>query len=319
MAVFTLLNEQEISDFLEAYALGTLVSVAPIAEGVENTNYKLEIRTPCRQFFAVLTVFEARVPEAELPYYLGLVAHVAAAGFAAPQPYPQKNGTLFGHIKGKPAAISQWLEGRNNAPATAVHLQALGMAAAQFHAATQGFEGTRTHMLSPFRLAPLATTMAQRLDEIEQGLWEKVQAELEWLSTQRADGLPQGHIHADLFPDNVFFDDTGEVSGFIDFYFSAPDALVYELAVMANCWCFDEKNMWQPALWNALLAGYESVRKLSIAERQALPMLSRGAALRFMLTRAQQWLAPKTERVLNMKNPNEYLEKWCAHQQGKTL
>lgn len=321
MAVFTTLTEQEIGAFLENYALGTLVSAAPIAEGVENTNYRIELRTSCSHFPAVLTVFESRVPEEDLPYYLGLVAHVAANGFPAPQPYPTKQGALFGHVKGKAAAISQWLEGRNNQPADGARLYQLGSMAAKFHVASKDFTGSRVHEFTPFGLQPLAQSCSERLNEIAPDLWEAVQAELAWLDAQKeqASGLPRGHIHADLFPDNVFFDEAGKVSGFIDFYFSAPDVLVYELAVLSNCWCFDAAGQWQPDAWDSLLAGYESERKLEAAEKEILLVLMRASAMRFMLTRAQQWLAPRTELVLKPKDPSEYLAKWQAHQQGKTL
>ncbi len=316
MAVYTHLSLSACRDwFARAYALGEVVRLEGITQGVENSNYLLVATPPGAGGIPyILTLYERRVRAEDVPFYLGLMEHARAGGCAVPAPQRRADDALWGMLEGKPAAVVSFLTGANMAAPTPARLFALGQACAELHAALRDFRQERVNDLSPFALESVYAGCGAGLDRIEPGLQTAIGAELAWLAAHAPGALPRGAIHADLFPDNVFFE--GErLSGLIDFYFACTDALVYELAVILVSWCMDEaRGALNKPLAEALVAGYESRRPLEAAERAALPIYTRGAALRFLLTRAYDWIHPVPGAQVVVKDPREYLRKWRACQ-----
>ena len=295
MAVYTDVSDEALADFLRRYDLGTAVSCKGIAEGVENSNFLLETTGGGGTGGGgggsryILTLYERRVASADLPFFVGLMDHLAARGFPCPRPVRDREGEALGELAGRPAAMVSFLSGTWSAAPDAARMRQVGATAARLHLLAADFTVARANALAPSGWPPLARAALPRADEVEPGLADLIASELEALAGAWPDGLPRGVIHADLFPDNVFFLHE-RLSGVIDFYFACNDVLVYELAIAMNAWCFGTANRYDPALADALLAGYESVRPLDAAEREALPVLCRGAALRFLLTRTVDWL-----------------------------
>jgi len=311
MAVYTEVSDEALRAFLDEYALGELLAYRGIAEGVENSNYAL--RTGAGDF--VLTLYEKRVDPAELPYFLGLMAHLAARGLACPTPVHGRDGAALRSLCGRPAAICTFLEGVWPRRVRPEHLAPLGEALARLHAAGGDFATHRPNALGPAGWAPLLERCRARGDEAQPGLVAELDEHLAGiLAAWPAPGaLPVGQIHADLFPDNVFFlpDAAGRprVSGVIDFYFACTDLLAYDIAIALNAWCFEPDGSFNVTKARTLLAAYEGVRRLSAAERAALPTLARGAALRFLLTRLFDWTHTPPGALVTRKDPLEYLRK----------
>lgn len=304
MAVYTHLSDDDLTALLRDYDLGALVACDPVAEGIENTNYKL---TTAQGRF-ILTLFERRVAEADLPYFIGVMAHLAARGFPAPEPIARRDGDLISRAKARPAVIVSFLEGAWPRSPVLAHCAAVGEALARMHVALADFEQTRANTLGPTGWEAL---LAPRFDEAEKlraGLGAAVARDVEDVRIAWPEGLPRGAIHADLFPDNVFF--VGDrFSGAIDFYFACTDFLAYDLAVCLNAWCFEGERVWSAARGAAMIAAYEGVRPLSAEERAALPLLARGAALRFFATRLMDWSAQRPGALVKPKDPLEYADK----------
>jgi homoserine kinase type II len=313
MAVYTQIHDEELIAFLENYDLGPLLSCKGIAEGVENSNYYLH--TGAGSF--ILTLYEKRVAEADLPFFLGLMEHLAARGVSCPLPVRNRAGAALGRLAGRPAAIITFLDGYSIAHPEAAHCAALGAALAQFHRAGADFPMRRANTLSVSGWRPLFTPSAARADEVAAGLGDMVAAELDHLEAHWPKDLPAGVIHADLFPDNVFF--LGEtISGVIDFYFACTDFLAYDLAVCLNAWCFTAAGDYERDKGEALLAGYCATRPLTPAEIAAFPLLARGAALRFLLTRFVDWLNVPPGALVRPKDPKEYLSRLKTHREIAT-
>jgi len=309
MAVYTDVAAEELEAFLAGYAIGELLSYKGIAEGVENSNFLLHTTTG--NF--ILTLYERRVAAADLPFFLGLMEHLAKRGITCPQPVKNRSGAMLGEVSGKPAAIITFLEGMWIRRPSGRHCGALGEALAKLHRAGADFPGKRANALSVAGWRPLYQTVAARCDSVQPGLAAALAAELEQLEAQWPRNLPQGVIHADLFPDNVFF--LGDkLSGLIDFYFACTDALAYDLAICLNAWCFEADHSYNVTKGRALLQAYAAVRPLASAERQALPMLARGAALRFLLTRLVDWFDERGAALVRRKDPIEYFRKLRFHQ-----
>lgn len=303
MAVYTPVDEHALAAFLQSYDLGSPKSFDGILQGIENSNFRLE--TDAGRF--VLTVFERRAAEADLPYFLGLMAHLATKGYPAPRPQPRLDGRVIGRIAGKPAAIVTFLEGdwpKSPGPKDAA---AAGRALARLHLAATDYPGRRANDLGVDSWPDLFQPSASRADDVAPGLRAEIEAALARLKADWPRRLPSGAIHADLFPDNLFLDDAGEVSGVIDFYFACDDAYAYDLAIMLNAWCFDQVGGWSHDRAKALTAGYESARPLEPREHQALPTLLSGAAMRFLLTRLYDWLHPAPGALVRPKDPLEQL------------
>jgi homoserine kinase type II len=309
MAVYTDVSAEDLADHLAGYDIGTLLSYKGIAEGVENSNYLLH--TSRGYYF--LTLYEKRVAVGDLPFFLGLMGHLARHGITCPQPVLNRAGEALGTLAGRPAAIIDFLEGVWPRRPNAAHCAAVGEALARMHLAGADFTMRRANALALAGWHPLHAAMAPRADEIQRGLGTALAQELAFLDAAWPQGLPQGVIHADLFPDNVLF--LGEkLSGLIDFYFACNDILAYDVAICLNAWCFELDGSFNVTKARGLLGAYERVRPLSAAERDALPVLARGAALRFLLTRAVDWLNVPPGALVRPKDPLEYWRKLRFHQ-----
>jgi homoserine kinase type II len=312
VAVYTDINEIELEYFLANYNLGALLSYKGIAEGVENSNFLLHTESGSY----ILTLYEKRVKPGDLPFFLGLMDHLAARGISCPLPVHQRNGAAIGELAGRPAAIVTFLEGMWMRRPTAAHCRAVGEALAALHLAGEGFGLRRGNALSVKDWRPLWDLAKRRADEVEMGLAEEVEADLVDLETHWPAALPSGICHADMFPDNVFF--LGErLSGLIDFYFACNDVWTYDLSVCLNAWCFEKDHAFNLTKGSALLAGYQSRRKLTDDEAKALPLLARGSALRFMLTRLYDWLNTPEGALVVRKDPLEYVRKMRFHRSVK--
>lgn len=249
---------------------------------------------------------------ADLPFFLGLMQHLAGKGIRCPLPVRQKDGTLIGELARRPAAIITFLEGMWMRRPTVEHCRAVGEALAGMHLAGADFEMTRRNALTLDDWRPLWGMSRDRTDEVEPGLASETEADLAFLEANWPAGLPSGVIHADLFPDNVFFL-SGKLSGLIDFYFACTDFLAYDVAVCLNAWCFEKDNSFNLTKGMALLKGYTSVRPLGPEEVEALPVLAHGAALRFMLTRLYDWLTVPDGSFVRKKDPMEYVRRMRFH------
>ncbi|MFJ6322685.1 MULTISPECIES: homoserine kinase [unclassified Rhizobium] len=310
MAVYTDITEDDLKWFLTEYEVGELLSYKGIAEGVENSNFLLHTtRDPL-----ILTLYEKRVDRGDLPFFLGLMQHLASRGLSCPLPLPRRDGALLGHLSGRPAALISFLEGMWLRKPDAHHCREVGKALAAMHIAGEGFDIRRPNALSVDGWQPLWEKSAARADEVEAGLQDEIGGELDFLAHHWPKDLPKGIIHADLFPDNVFF--LGDkLSGLIDFYFACNDLLAYDVSICLNAWCFEKDHAYNITKGKALLEGYQSVRPMSAAEIAALPTLARGSALRFFLTRLYDWLTTPAGALVTKKDPIEYLRKLRFHRQ----
>lgn len=308
MAVYTDVNDDELAAFLAGYDLGSMMSFKGIAEGVENSNYLLH--TEKGHF--ILTLFEKRVDPKNLPFFIGLMEHLASRGLNCPQPVKNKKGVALGELAGRPATIVTFLEGIWVRRPSTAHCAALGSAMAKFHTAGEGFTLRRENALGPEGWQKLAVQCAPRADEISPGLSALITEEVAYLSARWPKNLPAGVIHADLFPDNVFF--LGDkLSGLIDFYFACNDFYAYDVAICLNAWCFEIDGSFNVTKGKALLSNYNAARPLSNAEVEAMPLLARGSALRFLLTRTFDWLNVPPGALVRPKDPKEYLKKLQFH------
>ncbi|WP_427023451.1 homoserine kinase [Aureimonas ureilytica] len=314
MAVYTEVGEAELSTFLARYDVGQLLSYKGIAEGVENSNFLL--RSEGGTF--ILTLYEKRVNRADLPFFVGLMEHLAGKGLSCPLPVQPREGDALGELAGRPAALFTFLEGMWSRRPTADQCGALGKALAGMHLAASDFALRRENSLSVGAWRPLLDACGADADRVEEGLRAEIEAELSELEEAWPKDLPSGVIHADLFPDNVFFLQ-GELSGLIDFYFACNDILAYDLAICLCAWCFELDGAFNVTKGRALIEGYESVRPLSEAERTALPLLARGASVRFLLTRLFDWINTPADSFVTKKDPKEYLRKSRFHRQVQSL
>ena len=300
MAVYTDITDDQVRAFLAEYGLGTLIAFRGIAEGVENSNFSL--RTTSGDY--ILTLYERRVQPAELPWFLGLMRHLAARGINCPLPVAGTAGVALRHRAGRHAAITTFLEGVWPRRARPEHCRAVGRTLARLHEAGRTYAPIRPNALGPPAWGPLLDLCRPRADEVEPGLGDELAAHLDAVLADWPSDLPTGQIHADLFPDNVFFLGD-ELTGLIDFYFACTDQLAYDLAVCFNAWCFDPA--FDPGKAAALLDGYRSVRPLTEGECDSFPTLARGAALRFVATRLYDWLNTPPGAQVTRKDPMEYV------------
>lgn len=308
MAVYTDVSDEALQEFLTLYDIGGLKSCKGIAEGVENSNFLLG--TDQGQF--ILTLYEKRVDVDDLPFFLGLMDHLAGKGLDCPVPIHDKLGETLNTLEGRPAAIISFLDGMWVKRPTADHCTMVGQALAELHKDGQDFEIERANSLNQPSWRPLFEQSRSRANEVQRGLAQTIDAELEYLELNWPRGLPDGVIHADMFPDNVFFLND-KFSGIIDFYFACNDMLVYDLAICLNAWCFERDNAFNVTKAKALIEGYRSIRALTDEELQALPVLARGASMRFLLTRLHDWLRVPPGALVVPKNPLEYLKKLRFH------
>ena len=309
MAVYTDVSDEELQQFLGGYDIGALLAYKGIAEGVENSNFLLHTTAG----FFILTLYEKRVAAGDLPFFLNLIEHLAARGLTCPQPVRGRGGEALGRLVNRPAAIFTFLDGMWIRRPNVAHCGAVGEALARLHLAGADFAMTRRNALSIEGWRSLFDAAGGRADTVQNGLSAAIGSELAWLERDWPRDLPQGVIHADLFPDNVFF--LGDrLSGLIDFYFACTDALAYDVAICLNAWCFEPDHSYNLTKGRALLKGYMRARKLNAREIAALPTLCRGAALRFLLTRLVDWLEVPPGALVRPKDPLEYYRKLRFHQ-----
>ena len=311
MAVYTEVGDEDLIAFIAEYDLGDVVSCKGIAEGVENTNYLLQ--TTLGRY--ILTLYEKRVKESDLPFFLGLIEHLAAQDVSCPVPLHGRDGNALRQLCDRPAAMVSFLDGMWPRRIKPGHCSALGAALAQLHVAGDSYPVERPNALSVQAWRPLFDACAARADTVSPGLSTILARELDHLESHWPEDLPTGVCHADLFPDNVFFIG-GDLSGIIDFYFACTDFFAYDLAICLNAWCFERDNSFNITKARLMLSRYRTVRPFSDAEVQALPLLARGSALRFLLTRLYDWLHHPEGALVQPKDPLDYLAKLSFHQTG---
>ncbi len=314
MAVYTDVSGEQLAAFLADYELGAMLSLKGIAEGVENSNYLLHTETG----YFILTLYERRVAETDLPFFIGLMQHLAGRGLNCPQPVKNRRGEALGRLAGRPAAIVTYLDGMWPRRQNAKQCAAVGDADALLHLDGEGFALRRPNALSIEAWRPLYESAASRAGGVHPGLSRFIEGELSWLEANWPRGLPEGVIHADLFPDNVFF--LGEkLSGLIDFYFACNDAFAYDLAICVNAWCFEPDASFNITKGRAMIENYRRRRPLNIEEIEAFPALARGASMRFLLTRLVDWLNVPPGALVRPKDPLEYFRKLRFHAQAKSI
>ncbi len=308
MAVYTEVDDEELEAFVASYDIGTLVSAKGIAEGVENSNYLVQTtRGPW-----ILTLYEKRVAKADLPFFMNLMEHCAARGIDCPLPIHDRSGQVIREIAGRPAVIVSFLQGMSPRRVALEHCAPLGMALAKLHVAVSDFTMSRENALSVEGWRKLVAGARPRADEVQPGLGDEIACELDFLEPRWPERLPAGVIHADLFPNNVFF--LGDrLSGLIDFYFACNDFLAYDVAICLNAWCFESDLSFNATKAMRLVGGYRQIRALSAPEIDALPLLARGAAFRFLLTRLYDWQHTPTGALVKPLDPIEYLRKLRFH------
>jgi homoserine kinase type II len=309
MAVYTDVSDDDLEAFLKRYDLGSVTAFKGIAEGVENSNFLLH--TEKGRY--ILTLFEKRVKAEDLPFFVGLMQHYAAKGLACPRPVTDQHDQALGELCGRPALIVSFLNGVSLRRPQAHHCARLGQALAEFHLAGQDYALQRPNSLTLKDWPDLFNKIGARANSFSSGLSEMIGKELAYLKDNWPHGLPEGIIHADLFPDNVFFL-KDRLSGFIDFYFACHDILLYDLAICMNAWCFEPDNAFNITKAQNLFQAYQNIRPLQELEKQSLPVLARAGALRFLLTRLYDWFATPDQALVQRKDPSEYLKKLQFHQ-----
>jgi homoserine kinase type II len=314
VAVYTDVSEPELDAFLLQYDIGDAEALKGVAEGVENSNFLLT--TTKGQYF--LTLYEKRVDPKDLPFFLGLMDHLSNRGINCPQPIKGRDGNAIRSLAGKPAAITTFLHGMWPRRPTVKHCGPIGRGLAELHLAGQDFKLTRPNALSVKGWRPLFDGSKHAADSVAPGLTRELAAEIDFFEANWPKGLPSGVIHADLFNDNVFFLHE-QLSGVIDFYFACNDQLAYDLAICLNAWCFEPDRSCNVTKARALITAYDQVRKLSNEERAALPMLARGSALRFLLTRLYDWIHTPPDALVKRKDPLEYLAYLRFHRNVTSL
>jgi homoserine kinase type II len=315
MAVYTDVSDEELREFVAQYDIGEVVSYKGIAEGVENSNYLVQAvgragEAP-RSF--ILTLYEKRVRREDLPFFLGLMEHLAGHGFTCPTPIVGRDGAALRQLCGRPAAIISFLPGMWPRRIAPFHCAGVGEALARMHIAGADFPMRRVNDMSFAGWSALIAATRERSSEIHPLLADEIDAEFAFLSASWPAGMPTGVIHADLFPDNVFFLGR-KFSGFIDFYFACTDLLAYDLAICLNAWCFELDGSFNITKARAMLRHYAAVRPFSTAELAALPILARGSALRFLLTRLYDLLNHDRDALVKPKNPLEFYGRLRFHQ-----
>lgn len=314
MAVYTDVDDNTLREFLRGYDIGDLIKKTPIAEGVENSNYRID--TDQGRF--ILTLFEKRVDEKDLPFFMGLTGHLASSGLPVAAPVADNCGAIIKELAERPAVIVNFLSGRPHMTPNPHDCGELGAVLSALHLHVGGFFLQRQNPLSLNGWRQLAGDCRGGADRCETGLAAVIDSELSLLENNWPADLPAGVVHSDLFPDNVLFD--GEkISGVIDFYFSCTDFFAYDLAVCINAWCFDAQGQFQSDNAARLIAQYQDRRTLTDAEREALPVLMRGAAMRFLLTRLYDWLHQVEGALVKVKDPLDYKRILDFHQNTSDL
>jgi homoserine kinase type II len=314
MAVYTDISDEELTELLADFDLGQPISFKGVAEGVENSNFLLE--TERGRYF--LTVYEKRVDPKDLPFFLGLMRWLAEHGFPCATPIADRKGRMLKTVRGKPCALVSYLSGLSVRRPSVAYCREAGHSLAWLHEAGEGFPMRRDNDLGQPAWAPLFSTLKDDAEALKPGLAAVVERDLATLAARWPSALPEGVIHADYFPDNVFFQAQRFVAAF-DFYFACTDALAYDIGVALNAWCFEPDGSFNITAARAFVSGYESRRPLTPAERAALPVLAHGAAMRFFLTRLHDWGATPAGALVKPKDPLEYERKLAVHRASPDL
>jgi homoserine kinase type II len=314
MAVYTDISDTELEAFLADFDVGAPLSFKGIAEGVENSNFLLEAQGGRY----ILTVYERRVRAADLPFFLSLMQWLAASGYPSAAPIADRAGATLKSVRGKPAALIAFLPGLSVRRPTIGQCREAGEGLGWLHVAAAGFSGQRANDLGQSAWTVMASRLDGAAEALKPGLAATIAADAAWLANRWPGDLPRGIVHADYFPDNVFFRE-GRFAGTIDFYFAAHDALAYDIGVALNAWCFEADGSFNITAARAFIDGYERRRALSGEEKAALPVLARGAALRFFLTRLDDWGSTPAGALVVPKDPLEYERKLAVHRAGLAL
>ncbi|MCK5165695.1 MAG: homoserine kinase [Rhodospirillaceae bacterium] len=312
MAVYTEVSDGDLAEFVKLYGIGEVLSCKGIAEGVENSNFLLS--TDKGSF--ILTLYEKRVNPGDLPFFLGLMEHLADRGVKCPMPVHALDGEALKTLSGRPAAIITFLSGLWPRSIQAFHCAELGTALAEMHVAGSDFKIERKNSLSVNNWRALLDSCNGRGEEIMPGITKVLETELTFLEKNWPTNIPAGVIHADLFPDNVFFQ-AEKLTGLIDYYFACNDFFAYDVAICLNAWCFETDLSFNITKAKRMLSSYRKVRDFSAEELAALPLLARGSALRFLLTRLYDWLNTPSGAMVTPKDPKEYLARLRFHQSVK--
>lgn len=305
MAVYTQVPSEDLADFLARYDVGELVSAKGIAEGVENSNFLVD--TSGGRF--ILTLYEKRVDAGDLPFFMALLDHLANCKLPVPRAIRDRDGVQIQTLAGRPACLIEFLPGVSVTHPNPAQARATGEALGGMHLALADFTMERPNTLGPAGWAALAARCSDDLDRIKPGLGDRISAELAVIEQHWPGDLPRCVIHADLFPDNVLTHHDA-VTGVIDFYFACSEVRAWDLAVTHAAWCFENDGTgYDPARAKALVEGYESRLPLLAKERAAFQILARGAALRFTLTRAWDWLNTPADALVTRKDPLAFLRR----------
>jgi homoserine kinase type II len=310
LAVYTHLGAEDLARLIAQYDVGELVSAKGIAEGVSNSNWLVETTGAGHSGTRfILTLYERRIDNADLPYFLDLLDHLAGKGCPVPRTMHDRSGASYRMVEGKAGALIEFLPGVSPTRPTAAQARSVGAVLAQLHLAARDFPRTRANGMDfAASAAILDACTAQRLATIHADLPAMLAPAHQAAALDLA-ALPQSQTHTDLFPDNVLM--LGEqVTGLIDFYFACTGPMVLDLAVTHAAWCFDRDNRYLPALGAALVEGYESIRPLESAERALFAEVAKGACLRFVASRAEDWLDTPEDALVTRKDPMQFVERW---------
>tara|TARA_B100000212_G_C27336661_1_gene517149 strand:+ start:91 stop:1056 length:966 start_codon:yes stop_codon:yes gene_type:complete len=314
MGVFTHISKENLNTFLEDYNLKEVQSFEGINEGIQNTNYKIKIDS--KDF--ILTIYENINRIDDLDFFLSLMNYLSSKGIKCPIPIENSKSNYVGEIKSKPAALLTFLDGKSTLNIKKDHTFEVGKVLAEMHLNTKDFPLEKINDLSVDGWEKLLIKNKNKIDKFEKNLYKKIEDKIIIIRKKWPKDLPSGVIHADLFPDNVLFRD-GKVSGLIDFYFSCNDYFVYDLCICINAWCFNYKNEFQIDLFQNLLKGYQSIRKLEEEEINVIPLLCHASSLRFLLTRIDNWKNKNDLDIVNYQDPMEFLKRLEFHELNKNL
>jgi len=311
MAVYTKLSENKLKEFFSKYSLGKVLNYNGIKEGIENTNYF--VQTNKNKF--ILTLYENRVGEEDLPFFMGLMKNLVIANFPSPEPIINVNGNYIAEISGKKAAVVSFLNGTAKKNLSTENCYDVGAKTATLHAITKNLSLKRKNQLSINNWRKIFQNVKNDCSKINKNLPLIIEKNLNEIENNWPKNIPSGIIHADLFPDNILFKNN-KLTGIIDFYFSCNDFYAFEIAICLNALCFEGLNenlSFNVTKAKKFIDGYSSIRKISEDEKKSLKILCKGAAMRFLLTRVFDYLNLVEGAVVKVKDPIEYLKRLEFH------
>ncbi len=308
MAVYTDISQNDLDQFLSLYNMEDVNSFEGIRNGVSNSNYLLF----GKKNKYILTIFEEMTNDRDLPYFFQLMNHLNSKNIMCPKIIKDKSNNFSNILQGKQAAISSFLEGKSIEHIKPSHCAELGTMVAKFHNASNELKIYRENDLGVKKLETIIDSIEKISEKLNPSVMDIIHSEHEYLKNITFD-IPSGIIHADLFPDNIFFN-KNKLSGIIDFYFACNDFYAYEIATCLNAWCFEQNNEFNISKAKALLSNYNLHKKFSSEELECLPLLARASALRYLLTRLMDFHTRQDSELIIKKDPDEYLKKLKFHQ-----